>query len=58
MPNKKLESQYSEQEAARRRDEVAKVLLKTPPQPNWWPTNVRKKRVAKKRSATRPKAKS
>jgi hypothetical protein len=45
----KSNDQYSEREAARRRDETARVLLKTPPRPNWWPTKVRK--IKKKRNA-------
>jgi hypothetical protein len=47
--------EYSEQETARRRDATARVLLRTPPHPNWWPTNVRKKasksKTGKKRAA-------
>jgi hypothetical protein len=55
MTKPKQQDQYSEQEATRRRDETARVLLKTPPHPNWWPTNVRKK--AGKSKATKTKHK-
>jgi hypothetical protein len=47
--------QYSEQEAARRRDATARVLLKTPPHPNWWPTNIRKPRGKPSKSPARKK---
>jgi Integrase core domain len=44
LSGNRRDDQYSEQEAARRRDATARVLLKTPPRPNWWPINVRKPR--------------
>lgn len=40
-------------EAERKRDEVLRTMLSTPPKPNWRPTNVRKKRVTKNPSVTR-----
>jgi len=43
MSRSPKDDHYSEQETARRRDATARVLLDTPPHPNWWPTNVRNK---------------
>lgn len=53
---KSTDDQYSEQETQRRRDEVAKVLLKTPPKPNWWPTDVRAKAKGKAKRVKSPSA--
>jgi hypothetical protein len=53
MARKRSGDSFSEREIARRRDEVARVLLRTPPQPNWWPTNVRKKKKTRRASAKR-----
>jgi hypothetical protein len=37
-----------DQEAECKRDEILRTMLRTPPQPHWRPTNVRKKNVAEK----------
>jgi hypothetical protein len=46
--------ELTEVDIDRRRDQVLHTMLNTPPQPNWKPTNVRKKKRAKR--AAKPKA--
>jgi hypothetical protein len=49
----KKRKQMSDREIEQRRDDILRTMLHTPPQPNWRPTNIRKKAKPKKENARR-----